>query len=417
MWISLLSLLTLALPDDAAAQDRFGPNRFWPSRFWPSRSWPSRFIGVVAPAKRYQGKTAAEWQDAMRAMLPSDPASGQAVPGLIELLRDRDAPDLARKQAALTLGRIGAPAAAAIPVLEEIVRRETAGDEAAPRCWAAKGLALFRSRSAATTPTLVAILRDPKANPSHRQAMLDPLAAIGGAHPDVVPALVELLQSGEDPPGVPLRELSLEVAMVMGSQADPLVPLLVRILRQPREAASMRRKSANALGTMGLRAEPALTALAESVVADQDESVRDAAADAIGRVGAAALPLLGRLATSTDAGVRWRAARALGSMGQFARPAAPALQKLVADREPIVRITACEAWWLIFQEGKGLVPLLASLLADDDRAIRMRSLKQLTLMPREREAIRDAVEPLTRDEREPIRTIAERLLQKLEAAP
>ena len=54
---------------------------------------------------------------------------------------------------------------------------------------------------------------------------------------NVAPASdVRVADRDTDPPGVPLRELSLEVAMMMGPQADPLVPLLIRILRQPREA-------------------------------------------------------------------------------------------------------------------------------------------------------------------------------------
>ena len=174
-------------------------------------------------------------------------------------------------------------------------------------------------------------------------------------------------------------------------------------------------RHAGALGAMGGRAEPAATALAESVVADNDESVRDAASDALGRIGAATIPVLRRLATAKDAGVRWRVAAALGRMKQGAQPASDMLQKLLADAEPIVRITACEAWWQVQSSGKAIVPILATLLGGDDRAIRMRSLKQLTLMPSERESVRAAIAPLLRDDRAIIRELAEKLLEKLDA--
>ena len=53
-----------------------------------------------------------QWRSRMKELDPNSPASAAAVPGLLEIVSDVDAPWFTRRQAALTLGRMGTPAAA-----------------------------------------------------------------------------------------------------------------------------------------------------------------------------------------------------------------------------------------------------------------------------------------------------------------
>ena len=89
----------------------------------------------------------------MKSLDLKSPEAAREVPGLIEIVQDEAVPWFTRRQAALTLGRIGAPAAQAV-ALQECYATTPVVDETSPPYWAVKSLALFGPIAAPATPTL-----------------------------------------------------------------------------------------------------------------------------------------------------------------------------------------------------------------------------------------------------------------------
>ncbi len=81
---------------------------------------------------RIQGRPISEWRERMKGLDPSGPLAAENVPPLIELIQSESIPEFTRRQAAITLGRIGKPAADAVPVLRKLLA-ETDSDST--RLW------------------------------------------------------------------------------------------------------------------------------------------------------------------------------------------------------------------------------------------------------------------------------------------
>src|SRR5262245_3678591 len=144
-------------------------------------------------ARRYGGLTLDEWRERIKDLDPRDPAAGQAVPGLLEIVEDVGAPWFSRRQAALTLARIGARATRAVPALVRLTGERTGDPEQSAQLWAIKALALFGPLAAETTPTLIDVVADGTQPHVARLSALEALGRIGPAHADAVPAIVRTL--------------------------------------------------------------------------------------------------------------------------------------------------------------------------------------------------------------------------------
>jgi len=114
------------------------------------------------------------------------PAARNAVPALVEALRDRD-PTL-RRNAAFALGKIRAKPALVVPALAGLLsdRNEEV------RMYAAIALKKFGSQAVSAVPDLIAALTDRNWQVRDRAALA--LGAIGKKQGGVVPALEEALQ-------------------------------------------------------------------------------------------------------------------------------------------------------------------------------------------------------------------------------
>lgn len=375
---------------------------------------------ALAAEKVFDGQPLSVWQDRIKALHPQSQQALAAVPTLAAIALDADVPWFTRKQAALTLGRIGRGQPGSAECLKPLVEllAQAEGGAEAPRCWGAKGLALMGPRAAAAGTALVKILRDEKQPLLHREAMLEPLAMIGSNHPEVLPAFVEILQA---PPAAgdaaELREIALEAIWLLGPQGDVAVPFLMRILRNPRESELSRRNAAQALGAIGPRSEPAAVALGESVFADPSPAVRDRAAEAIGEIGPRAMPFILPLVTHRDPAVRVRGALAAAELGTSGTPLLPPLLANLGDADARVREASVTAVAAIAPDHPRIIPIAISLLAEEDRDVRSRALKLLNrLGPR----VADHREQLVRlldDPRETVRRTARRLLDRLDAPP
>ena len=92
---------------------------------------------AAAPAEGvYAGRSLDEWRELIGRIDLQDPESRKFVPGLIELIDDKTAPWITRRQAALTLGRLGPLAAEAVPHVVNHLDDVSDDPETSPRRWA-----------------------------------------------------------------------------------------------------------------------------------------------------------------------------------------------------------------------------------------------------------------------------------------
>ncbi len=248
--------------------------------------------------KLYGGMTLEQWHDRLGYLDPADPHNASAVPALIEIIQDSGLSADERRPFAMTLGRMGSLSSAAIPVfIAQIERRQELGKPT--YAWAARALGLYGVHAKDAAPALVDLLFDEDIPRAYRTLPIEALARIGTAHPDVLPALIRLLQyEGHNTSTVSaadasvFRELAAEALGLMGPDADLAAPLLVRAVRDVRESESVRRKALVALGSMRARAALAVPALMETLEFEESEALRGAAGEALGKVGLPALPIM-----------------------------------------------------------------------------------------------------------------------------
>ncbi|MCC7423692.1 MAG: HEAT repeat domain-containing protein [Planctomycetaceae bacterium] len=374
----------------------------------------------------YDGLTLAEWRIRIKSLDLKDPASAEAVPGLIAIVSDRRASWVSRRQAAETLGRLGSLAPEGVAVLLKTIDEESP-DEIPPRIWSLKALSLYGPVARAAAPRLLKILRDPTRPLIERQLSLEALAQIGPTQPLVLPALIALLQSpegGERPAAAAgtstndqreLRELAVETFTLIGPNGAPAIPSLVRLAHDSSDV--LRMKVAQALGAMGSRAEIAIPTLVELLVLDDVDFVRGAAAAGLAKVGLEAVPTLIQLLEVDEPAVRWRAAEALGQTGRAGRAAVDPLTQRLQDDSSEVRIRAAEALWKLTRDGLQAAPSAALLLGDEDRQVRLRAFRLLTSMGPRASAARPQLELLERDERGQVREAARRVKERLARKP
>lgn len=273
--------------------------------------------------RTYAGYTVDEWRARIKSFNLDDPGIASEVPGLVELTRDTTLPWFTRRQAALTLGRIGEPAASAVPVIEAFLHPDGEAEPLQTQLWAMKSLALFGPIAADAAATVADILQDRSTPLTLRLAAVEVLGQIGTAARQSLPGLIATLR-GQYGAGLSAEEqtelqiAAADILMLLRSEANPAVPALIRAAQHP--SPRMRRVAATTLGTIGPRADAAIPVLGELILFDDAEDVRDAAAIALGGLGAPAIPALVTLLQDQDVDVRWRAADALGTpAGKFPR--------------------------------------------------------------------------------------------------
>lgn len=380
------------------------------------------FDPTSAEAKRYDGLTLAEWRARIKSIDYEDAASAAAVPGLLAIVEDTDAPWVSRRQAAETLGRLRTPAASAVPVLLRIVDEESE-THVSSRSWTLKALALFGPVAKDAAPRLAKLVLDPSEPLADRQQALEALAQIGTEHAATLPTILELLRApdrmkseGDDRPAVEdalaLRELAVETFTLLGPRGAPAIPALLRLSREPSDI--LRMKTAQALGAMGGRGEIAVPTLAEMLLFDDSPLVRDAAGEALSKIGGEAVPALIQLLNDSEEGVRSRSAEALGRMGTAARPALEALTDRLGDDSALVRIAVAEAIWKASSEALRVVPAIVRGLTEEDRQLRIRAFRLLMSMGRRAAPAIEPLKALATDERGYVRDVARKALERLE---
>jgi HEAT repeat protein len=342
------------------------------------------------------------------------------VSGLLEIMQDAEAPWFSRRQAALTLGRIGAPASRAVPVLVRLLREPAGDPEQAPQLWAIKALALFGPLAADATPALLDVVADRTQPHVARLSALEALGRIGAAHDDALPAIIGMLEqpapAGSDAEAARLhlerRVAAADVLQLLRRSAAPAVPALIRAAND--ESVLLRRSAVVTLGAVGQAAGVAVPALADLVLFDESAEVRDLAATALGQVGAEAAPALRALLSDVDVEVRRRAARALGEMGPTAASALDALAHAARDDNALVRVRSLEAMWRIARDAERVLPGALQELQHEDRDVRLGAATLLESLGTRARSAKPDLEQLAGDERPHVRQAAGRVLRSLE---
>ena len=337
---------------------------------------------AAAPAPLYDGRTLAEWRDRIQNLDFDDPVIGDDVPGLLAIVEDVNAPWFSRRQAAITLGRIGEPAAEAVPVLIRLLdeRGETADE--ATELWALKALARFGPVAESVAPIVVKILNDETEDEFPRIAAIETLGRIGPQRAEVLPALIGVirlvLQSPDVEDHAPEMQRAVAAAEMLelfGGNAASAVPVLIQSARS--RSLLLRRSAANTLGLIGPAADPAIPTLVDLLLFDESEEVRDLAARALGRIGSASEPPLVQLLTDEDIGVRVRAAQAFAEMRAVAPASQDALQTAAEQDDPRVAVAALASLWKSAGDAASVIPGALQLLAHPDREVRMRAAELL----------------------------------------
>src|SRR4051794_13177817 len=125
---------------------------------------------------------------------------------------------------------------------------------------------------------------------------------------------------------------------------------------------------------------------------------RHAAADALadlGTGGRQALPELVAALKSPDIDLRWRAARALGVIGD--REALPALRAVSGDAESLVRAQAIFALGRLKPDDKESLAVVAEHLSDGDTQVRRAAVRALRMIDAPRQALVPLVVKLLND--------------------
>jgi HEAT repeat protein len=136
--------------------------------------------------------------------------------------------------------------------------------------------------------------------------------------------------------------------------------------------ADIRWKAAVALGEIG--DIRGIDPLTE-LLGDGDRFVRSRAVYALVRIGPSAVPSLTGALGHPDTGVRMAAVEALGKIGD--RPSINALARALADPSPEVRQEAISA---LSNQGEKAIPVLSARVNDPDRFIRRRAVLALAGM-------------------------------------
>lgn len=192
-------------------------------------------------------------------------------------------------------------------------------------------------------------------------------------------------------------DLDAAVFEVVRRIGPPAIPLLVELLRH--EVVSLRRNAIDTLIDMAPDTELSQPALRRALN-DWDAVVAGDAARALGALGAKASPSVSALTKTLsheDAYVRVYAAEALASIGPLAAAAIDDLARAVRDPMPGVRWAACEALGSIGPAAQRAVPQLIEALHDEFLYVRIFAAGALGSIGPKARAARNALEEAVKD--------------------
>jgi len=177
--------------------------------------------------------------------------------------------------------------------------------------------------------------------------------------------------------------------------------------------AGIREKACKALGGIGEAAGIHAKTIA-GCFEDVSWEVRRAACDALGRMGEPGAAACVAQLESSNAGVRKTSCEALGSMGHYAAPHAVALTVRLEDVDSNVRTAACLAFESMGSAGSAHAGAVASRLADEEADVRRTACQALASMGEAAEPYATAVTGRLDDTDPDVRNVARKALARLQ---
>jgi HEAT repeat protein len=373
-------------------------------------------VGLAAYAqdiRRYDGRTLDEWRERIQELDFKSPERGEAVPGLRAIMNDSDVPWFTRRQAALTLGRIGEPAAPAVKDLIKLLAAPIPPVETSPPLWSLKALAIFGPLAAEAAPDAIRILRHVQSPLILRLTATETLGRIGTKSSDGIKVLIEGGAGKLDTINA-ADELELRIACIEALQlAGPssAVPMLIAACSEPAER--VRHSAAATLGFLGPRAEPAAEVLGSLVVFDETPVVRETAARALAKLGDRGVAVFQRLLENEDRDVVLYALDGAGRTVNRRRELGPTLRPHFESRDGVVAVRALNAWWTATRDAEPILNRLVERLGSDDREVRKVAADTLRQMGPAARPVRARLERLAIEGPQETQAAAKRVLKAI----
>jgi hypothetical protein len=176
-------------------------------------------------------------------------------------------------------------------------------------------------------------------NSRNEDLQLETVEIIRRIGPAAIPVLADMLRDDR----VSIRRSAVDVLIDLAPDTASEQPMLRGALGDADSLVA--RDAARALGALGKRASPSVSALVKAL-SHEEPHVRLYAAEALASIGpkaAKATKDLARALGDPIPGVRWAACEALASIGPAAQPAVPQLIETLKDEFLYVRICAVGA--------------------------------------------------------------------------
>lgn len=281
--------------------------------------------------------------------------SDGAVPALREALDDPDAN--VRRQALLALGKIGALESGLIPR----IARMLGDDDVRIRTAAAYVLGVFSDRADAAIDDLAAALADPSDDVRRSAALA--IRRIGPASPQSVVALLRACGDRDHY----VRSYAMDALQLVDADAIEVLDQVIGLLNH--SDRTVRIQSANVIARFGSGAALAVPALIRVLEACDDAPERSALIGALGGIGAQAAPateILSSALSDESIAVRRRAAHALLDIGPDASAAGDELVEHISETQEGVGGACASA---LRSMGVNVLPALMAGVAGSDTAI------------------------------------------------
>lgn len=311
------------------------------------------------------------WLERVKSSTLKDLSHPETVQQMMDLVADASLPWEARRQLALTLGRIGPPAARAVPLFRTLLKNDEV-DRALTQQWALKALGLLGPTAVDATSDVASFALDASQSFLIRATAIETLANVGNGQDIVVRTLTQVLR--EEPRSgatstqqMELQLVALESLGVLGPNATPALPELLGMLENDWPLA--RRSAARAIGKMGARGDIALPALSDMAALDEAGEVREAAAEALGRIGPRGVQRLGQFLKSSELPLQLLAVHGL-RFSPAAGESQALLQAAVRSPTDVVASRAGAALLAGEKESTLAVERLVQLLSSSDREAR-----------------------------------------------
>lgn len=290
--------------------------------------------------------------------------SSEIVPALVAKVESTQEIWTVRHNAALSLSWIGQPA---VPALRQCL------DSADGWTRAYAGDSLYRiSRDGPDRGRVVGVMIGliSHQDPGVRAFAVATAGTIGPAAAAAAPHFVRLI----DDPDANVRASALNVLPRLGPAAAVAVPRLLRVLQESKEDAA---RLGATIGLSELGGEdPSLTPALVAALADKSGRVSSAAAQALGKRGEISVPALLESVGSANENVRKAALDGLSYLGakaggKAAEIAAVLVSLLRRDRSLEIRFRAAVALGLLGERSAAVTSALTEALQDDNEIVRV----------------------------------------------